>query len=131
VIAFIDISFNNMQLNNSQCLMIELGYPDPGVINTGTSLSKLWSLETGTVEYGHESRGTALLSLSSNPKLQTRPLVREVPRIIERRCRTILSDGEKEKLFRVLDGGLIPRQTGRLIVGRKIYFTLRQLGVGG
>jgi hypothetical protein len=62
----------------TQCLGVYLGHPVPGGNKYGELALQVGGVSRiGTIKYGLESRGTALVRTSSNSKLQTRPLVRE------------------------------------------------------
>jgi hypothetical protein len=84
------------------------------------------SLESETVKiWSRDSRDsdpimTALARTSSNCKQQTRPLVREsAPHVQTRNCMTAIKIWSQAP-----DGCFIPRQTGRLTVGRNIRLRL-------
>jgi hypothetical protein len=97
-----------------------------GDLNTGTWSSrlgesriwdgKIWSW----VPRDSDPRITALARPSSNSKWQIHPLVREgTPHQQTRNCLTVI------KIWSCApDGGLTPRQTGRLTVCRNITLTL-------
>jgi hypothetical protein len=87
------------------------------------------SLESERVKYGSpvprdwDPRMTALARASSNCKRQTRPLVREsAPHQQNRNCLTVIKIWSQAP-----DGCFIPRQTGRLTVGRNISQTKSKL----
>jgi hypothetical protein len=81
--------------------------------------SKIWS----RVPRDSDPRKTALARASSNCKRQIRPLVREgAPNQQTCNCQTII------KIWSLApDGCFIPRQTGRLTVGRNIRLRLDQV----
>jgi hypothetical protein len=62
-------------------------------------------------------------------KFQTRPLVREDSPYKKGKYLEIVSVEREINWLRVPDGGLIPGQTGRLTVGRKINLNLNLNGV--
>jgi hypothetical protein len=83
--------------------------------------SQIWDSKIGSwVPRGSNSRMTALARASSNCKRQTRPLVREsVPHQQTNNCLTVIKIWSEAP-----DGCFIPRQTGRLTVGRNIRLRL-------
>jgi hypothetical protein len=79
--------------------------------------SKIWS----RVPWDSDPRMTALARTSSNCKRQTHSLVREsAPHQQTRNCLTVIKIWSWSP-----DGCFIPRQTGRLTVGRNIRLRLR------
>jgi hypothetical protein len=78
--------------------------------------SKIWP----RILQDSDPKMTALARTSSNCKQQTRPLVREgAPDQQTRNCQTII------KIWSLAPNGcFVPRQTGRLTVGRNITLTL-------
>jgi hypothetical protein len=75
-----------------------------------------------------DPRKTALARASSTYKRQTHPLVREGdPRNQERNCQTYSVLRTETKIWsQAPDGCFIPRQTGRLTVGRNIRLRLSE-----
>jgi hypothetical protein len=84
--------------------------------------SKIWS----RVPRDSDPRKTALARASGTYKRQTRPFVREgAPRNQERNCQTYCVFRMAIKIWsQAPDGCFIPRQTGRLTVGRNIRLRL-------
>jgi hypothetical protein len=79
--------------------------------------SKIWSRE----QRDSDPRSTALARASSMSKRQTRHIVREgAPQKQNRNCQKVINIWSK-----AADGCFIPRQTGRLAVGRNIRLRLR------
>jgi hypothetical protein len=114
------------------CIRLTWGYKRRAVCQTNPASrigrrkgkSRIWDSKIWPrVPRESDPKRTALAKERSNSKRQTRPLVREgAPHQQTRSCLTVI------KIWSYApDGCFIPRQTGRLTVGRNIRLRLRRI----